>query len=330
MGLAASQARFLGITARKSNIEYEGQQVNQQRTVLAQEVSDLYNKLMQLDKPIQPVQSEFYETNYTFNIDLATSNDYAGSYKVNSYVKQSDGTYRLGVTRSYQGTKYEAQLKNNILNYIEKTEDGQYKFVPQGGTAVTLTKLDENESKELAKGIMKDCGNLVEENTQFYSISNSNPPQYLTADFVENYVDADPKPTLYIFDYLSDQTIEEDMILYASNVELDSYGNISAFNNIYVNDPKEPISQTTDVDVSKALNEEKMEEAMRNYTLQVDEYNRDYAKLNAETEDLQQQDKVLELRLDQIDTEEQELSTELEAVKKVIEKNIENTFKTFA
>ena len=27
MGLAASQARFLGITARKSNIEYEGQQV---------------------------------------------------------------------------------------------------------------------------------------------------------------------------------------------------------------------------------------------------------------------------------------------------------------
>ena len=82
MGLAASQARFLGITARKSNIEYEGQQVNQQRTVLAQEVSDLYNKLMQLDKPIQPVQSEFYETNYTFNIDLATSNDYAGSYKL--------------------------------------------------------------------------------------------------------------------------------------------------------------------------------------------------------------------------------------------------------
>ena len=35
MGLAASQARFLNLTARKTNLEYEGQQINQQRTTLA-------------------------------------------------------------------------------------------------------------------------------------------------------------------------------------------------------------------------------------------------------------------------------------------------------
>lgn len=35
MGMAASQARYLGLTARKTNVEYEGQQVNQQRTALA-------------------------------------------------------------------------------------------------------------------------------------------------------------------------------------------------------------------------------------------------------------------------------------------------------
>ena len=27
MGMAASQARFLGLTARKTNVEYEGQQI---------------------------------------------------------------------------------------------------------------------------------------------------------------------------------------------------------------------------------------------------------------------------------------------------------------
>ena len=32
MGMAASQARFLSLTARKTNVEYEGQQINQQRT----------------------------------------------------------------------------------------------------------------------------------------------------------------------------------------------------------------------------------------------------------------------------------------------------------
>ena len=68
MGLAASQARFLGITARKSNIEYEGQQVNQQRTALAEEVNALYNKLLELKKPIPPEETEFYETNYALNV----------------------------------------------------------------------------------------------------------------------------------------------------------------------------------------------------------------------------------------------------------------------
>ena len=36
MGMAASQARFLSLTARKSNIEYEGQQINEQRLTAAE------------------------------------------------------------------------------------------------------------------------------------------------------------------------------------------------------------------------------------------------------------------------------------------------------
>lgn len=44
---------------------------------------------------------------------------------------------------------------------------------------------------------------------------------------------------------------------------------------------------------------------------------------------IQQQDKDLELRLKQLDTEENAISTEMEAVKKVISKNVESTFKTF-
>ena len=45
MGLAATQARYLSLTARKTNIEFEGQQVNQARTALANESANLYNKL---------------------------------------------------------------------------------------------------------------------------------------------------------------------------------------------------------------------------------------------------------------------------------------------
>ena len=51
--------------------------------------------------------------------------------------------------------------------------------------------------------------------------------------------------------------------------------------------------------------------------------------INAKTEKIQAEDRTLELRLRQLDTEQDALQTEMEAVKKVIEKNIESTFKTF-
>ena len=65
MGMAASQARFLGLTARKTNVEYEGQQVNQQRTSLANESANLYNQMMALDVPVPPSKNQYYDTVYS-------------------------------------------------------------------------------------------------------------------------------------------------------------------------------------------------------------------------------------------------------------------------
>jgi DNA repair ATPase RecN len=45
---------------------------------------------------------------------------------------------------------------------------------------------------------------------------------------------------------------------------------------------------------------------------------------------LQSLDKALELQLRRVDTQQEAISTELEAVQKVINKNIELVFKTFA
>ena len=45
---------------------------------------------------------------------------------------------------------------------------------------------------------------------------------------------------------------------------------------------------------------------------------------------IQQEDRTLELRLKQLDTEQNALATEMDAVKKVIKDNVEKTFKTFS
>jgi DNA repair ATPase RecN len=49
MGLAASQARFNLLTARKSDLELTGQQINQSRLELANVTNDLFNTATQLD-----------------------------------------------------------------------------------------------------------------------------------------------------------------------------------------------------------------------------------------------------------------------------------------
>ena len=62
MGMAASQARFLGLTARKSNVEFQVQQINQQRTSLANESAGLYNQMMTLDVPTPPSPNDYITT----------------------------------------------------------------------------------------------------------------------------------------------------------------------------------------------------------------------------------------------------------------------------
>ena len=49
MGFAASQARYLALTARKSDLELAGEQINQSRMQIANISGDLFNVLSNLE-----------------------------------------------------------------------------------------------------------------------------------------------------------------------------------------------------------------------------------------------------------------------------------------
>lgn len=66
MGMAASQARYLGLTARKTNVEYEGQQVNQARTALANQAANTFNELLKLEVPTAPSTQDFTKLQYSY------------------------------------------------------------------------------------------------------------------------------------------------------------------------------------------------------------------------------------------------------------------------
>ena len=66
MGMAASQARYLGLTARKTNVEYEGQQINQARTALANQSANTFNELLALEVPTAPSTQDYTTVQYSY------------------------------------------------------------------------------------------------------------------------------------------------------------------------------------------------------------------------------------------------------------------------
>ena len=65
MGMSASQARLLSLQARQSNLEYQGQQINQARTVLSQQATSLYNSLLAMTVPTPPSTTDFQTIEYS-------------------------------------------------------------------------------------------------------------------------------------------------------------------------------------------------------------------------------------------------------------------------
>ena len=83
------------------------------------------------------------------------------------------------------------------------------------------------------------------------------------------------------------------------------------------------------MNVEETTNEEAYNDAMNRYYYENAEYEKNLADINAKTETIQAQDRTLELRLEQLNTEQNALQNEMEAVKKVVDKHVELGFKTF-
>ena len=106
MGMAASQARYLALVARKSNCEYEGQQINQARLSLANQSANLFNQMLGLSVPVPPSTQDFTKTQYSFS-------DGSHSYVIDSWKQLSvtDPDYNYIVNAHYYTDVYTGSMK---------------------------------------------------------------------------------------------------------------------------------------------------------------------------------------------------------------------------
>ena len=138
MGMAASQARFLGLTARKTNTEYEGQQINQQRTTLSNQSANYYNQLLGMTVPVPPSVSDYTKTVYTFE-DGALSNS------ISSMIAQKDGTYLISYTSTWTNDFSVISTASTI--YTRSGEEGNYTYYVGAKELRPLTQISDDAFK---------------------------------------------------------------------------------------------------------------------------------------------------------------------------------------
>ena len=434
MGLSASQARLLSLTARQSNLEFEGQQINQQRTNLSNQSANYYNSLLTMTVPTPPSTDDYTTIKYSFviggndaTIAQVLPQDNKGNYLVEytttlaSIGVQENTAYKITASANASSTKtgkaelvnnpneaYNADLQYYVQTFREDDDHGEFTalnnnserysddrvaagdvtFYDKYGNQVDKTAaLDNGKLKDEYTALVKkesdeigystvsvqladrasyqnalDKGEKVtkfQENTSdntygsdnvvTYSASNDTTFSTVGSEYKEAFINAGLDINEY-YQYKSSTGIrfakKEDVEKSANNstlsittfavasmnksqktqlsgvqIEFDTTGRISSMTDAEGN--------TYTMTASTETDDNAYEDAYNQYTYDQYVYDQKQNEINAHIEILQAQDKNLELRLSQLNTEHSAIQTEMDAVNKVISKNIETSFKTF-
>ncbi|MBQ4646724.1 MAG: hypothetical protein IJB79_05190 [Candidatus Gastranaerophilales bacterium] len=340
MGLAASQARFLGLTARKSNVEYQVQQINQQRVALSNEVMGLYGKYNDLEVPTPPVVTDYMKTTYTIDSTLE-------KYQIENFTKitsgEYEGYYDVSLTWDEEIAKaYTYSAKDSVIT-TKKGDDGysylhfqlgldSYLYDENDLENSTITKITgDYEKYQGLNTIMKNQGltdgtfyMFMKNGTAYYTSQNDlESTEYETVDGKETYYGT------YTFDYQGAQKKTNTATAKAALTQENS-GRLSTIQIINSEDLPELVDKVYSITTSSVEDSTLYDEAMNNYEYKKMLYEKEVEKLNAKTKKLQEEDRALELQINQLDTEQKALDTEMESVTKVIEDTIDKVFKTFS
>lgn len=349
MGMSASQMRYTMLAGKKSDVEYQGQQINQQRTTLATESSTLNSQLMDVTVPTPPSSDSFTKTTYTYSSNGETYTIKGTQYKSSAYTDTDGKTYSAGtyiVSASTQETT--SQGKSSGTSVFVKTigTDGSVTYQTSTGTVLkqaAANPSDANYATDVSNisQICQDSG-IKDANGRsygqtgyvtptFFKYSSGGTTYYLTqsdldnnANVVNNQNGTTTTPNKGISTYYVDTNATKNVNsqLYGASVVWDNDGRMTSMTDANGNTYSLSCTTTSDDAAYK--------DAMNDYSYKKGLYEQSLNDINAQISSIENQDKKLELKLQDLDTQQQALSTEMDSVKKVIDKNIETSFKAFA
>ncbi len=133
MGMSASQARLLSLQARQSNLEYQGQQINQERTILSQQCTALYNSLLAMTVPTPPSTQDYTTIEYSGTIGATNYTFDASSVKPGN-----NGSYIVTVKQEAYGDSLE---QNSSIATVNNNSSGTLNAIVFANTVTEDTEV---------------------------------------------------------------------------------------------------------------------------------------------------------------------------------------------
>lgn len=181
MGMSASQARFLCLTARKNNVEFEGQQINQQRTTLSNESASYYSELCNLVVPTPPSVDDYTKVSYTFD-DGALTNT------ITTMIAKPNNRYSISYIQQWQD---DYSIVASASSVVAKSDDGY--------------KIGSSLLRQLGQGIQDSNGDIININGKIYSVQEDDLGLYVEkTEAVESTEECTQQEVAKIENYMYD------------------------------------------------------------------------------------------------------------------------------
>jgi hypothetical protein len=274
--------------------------------------------------------------------------NYTQSYEAENVVSNGSVVTTRQIDEEGNYSYYIGSTKLREMTSSNVTEMSEEEITAYKNSDAYLSTLENAEVRDILNMENQYLGMLSEKygqtgwyvKYQMNSSTNSYEPVFYNKEQVEeaDYSDKTGTSLSGIKSYVYGQTVETREVKNAkARVEQDTSGRyISVYiyetnvdGTIKRDDKGNEIGTEYNLTATTQSDDRAYNDAMNQYNYNKAKYDQDIQAINAKIEIIHGQDKDLELRLKQLDTEENAISTEMEAVKKVISKNVESSFKTF-
>ncbi len=330
MGLSASQARFLQLTARKNDIEYQTQQITQERLSLAQQLTQVSNEYNDAISNKKLVFSYADSTVHQIDVNYTNYKNFMNQQdeKLQSSQKQVFLVSTSGKIVVNSVEDMEDMIEKNT-EYIKKDSvEGSGTDYSALGYNLVQRKIDENsENSPFAEYYAKQ---KFDESNFVIMTKDEASKEKMLNDKKENIIEG-----------YGDNITEEQM------AEAEKYINTlknKIMTGVDLNDTdafqkaiREGIFSFATIgnteDTKNTLVPENWSTAVNGaFTEKLDESDdaAAEAKYDKESKRLELYDKKMQMEMDELESERDAIKTEMDSIKQVVDDNIQKTFDTFS